>query len=105
MCNLTYGPGRGARPAAGPVLALHADTAGGLSCGNKGRPGEAEGAPTVFFLRWSVILHSCSFLAARGGGDHAAQSSAGQQGEKEKQQAAQGGRARWGGRAQGWLLG
>lgn len=98
------GQGRGARPAAGPVLALHADTAGGLSCGNKGWPGEAEGAPTVFFALVSdspfVLLPGCP-----GWGNHAAQSSAGQRGEKEKQQAAQEGRAGWGGRAQGWLLG
>lgn len=57
--------------------------------GTRGGQGRQRGPPQSF-LRWSVILHSCSFLAARGGGVHAAQSSAGQQGEKEKQQAARG---------------
>lgn len=49
----------------------------------------AGGGPHSLFLRWSVILHSCSFLAAQGGG-RSMQLRAGQGGRgKEKQQAAQ----------------
>lgn len=62
MCNLTYrlGWGWGAQPGEGQVLALHVDTAAGLSYGNRGGQ-----RPPVFFAL--VILHSCSFLAVQVG--------------------------------------
>lgn len=44
------------------MLALHVDTAAGLSYGNRG--GGAQRPPVFFAL---VILHSCSFLAVQVG--------------------------------------
>lgn len=79
-------------------LCWHSTRTWQVACPVGMRGGQGRRTPQSF-LRWSVILHSCSFLAARGGGNHAAQGRAGQGGGgvrvKEKQQAAPEGRAGW----------
>lgn len=107
--------GVGGRPRAGRPLALHTDRAGGLSCvkeaGEWAARGGEGGAPTVslsffFFLRWLVILHSCSSLGCPGlGGPCSSEQGRAGVGREGKAAGRPGGGEGRAGGTQGWLLG